>query len=156
MEQIASLWPGHGPTPSQQSFLSILVSLFSMAKIGGNTQACYSERRAGREKLFRGTLASLDHCPTVRRGNSQLFELQRDGPWRDASASHPAVCWLKGKVGSYPTHYCGLPASGLSNSPTCSCIKFSMGIHVLHFSFLSKYILIFSLRGERMKSNNFL
>lgn len=90
MEQILSLWPGHGygPMLPQQSFLSVLILLFSMAKIGGNTQVCCSERRAGREKLFRGTLAFSELCPTVRRGTANcLFKLQRDRQWRDAPVS---------------------------------------------------------------------
>lgn len=92
MEQILSLWPGHGygPMLPQQSFLSVLILLFSMAKIGGNTQVCCSERRAGREKLFRGTLAFLELCPMVRRGTANcLFKLQRDRQWRDAPVSSP-------------------------------------------------------------------
>lgn len=65
----AWVWP-HAVTAIISLYSGIA---FSTGKVGGNTQVCCSERRARKEKLFRGTFASLDHCPVVRRGTTNCL-----------------------------------------------------------------------------------
>lgn len=128
MEQITSLWPRHALMPSQPSFLPLLWE--KSRNYSGNTCFLRLLSHGGKEEhpIICLSYKEMDHKEMLLSPHINLL--------------------VRGGGGSYPSHCCFLPASGVSNSPAWPWIEFSMDIFVLHFSFLSKYVLIILGRKE--------
>lgn len=154
MEQIISLWPGHGygPVPSEQSFLSIPILLFSMAKIG---VLLWQRSRKGkiiqRDTCF---LRSLSHGEEGKQKQPTFCLSYKDMDHKEMLLSPPSDLLAQGE-GGVLSHTLLLLASfrtfQLSNL-TLHTIFY--GHSCLTFQFPEQVHLdLFSLGRKRMKSS---
>lgn len=147
MEQIISLWPGHGygPVPSQQSFLSIPILLFSMAKIG-----VLLWQRSRKGKIIQRDTCFLRSLSHGEKGKQPTVCLSyKDMDHKEMLLSPPSDLLAQGE-GGVLSHTLLLLASfrtfQLSNL-TLHTIFY--GHSCLTFQFPEQVHLVFSLWGER-------